>query len=235
MAMKSFLRFFRIMFSEWASGMSGPASVPLAMLALFVKEDIQRFSFASLALILGFVSAYRIWLKEHLRAEKELEARLLVEDKSLPKLAVRFDSVMVAHNQSHEALLTVLMVIENRGAPSIVNFGKITVNLPGRGAVVAKLIMPSLGNVKLPGRDGYPNTILRREDYLPEKATNQPVPTGGSVAGWTISLVPGVSQEEMSQPNTTVMFECTDINGQLISATREMGQGPEKIYFLANP
>lgn len=59
------------MFSEWGSGLSGPASVPFAILALFASGAVQKAAYAVLATLLALFSAYRIWIKEHLELEKE--------------------------------------------------------------------------------------------------------------------------------------------------------------------
>jgi hypothetical protein len=65
-------KFFRAMFSELGSGLSGPASVPLAIAALGVSNPVQKFLYGSLTAVLWFFSAYRIWFKEYQRAETEL-------------------------------------------------------------------------------------------------------------------------------------------------------------------
>ena len=61
--------FFKSMFSEPGSGLSGPASVPFTVLALVAANSVQKITYAGLAIILGGFSAYRIWLQEHNRAE----------------------------------------------------------------------------------------------------------------------------------------------------------------------
>ena len=61
--------FFKSMFSELGSGLSGPASVPFAIASLWVSSHIQRILYGSLAGILLLVSAYRIWARENSRAE----------------------------------------------------------------------------------------------------------------------------------------------------------------------
>jgi hypothetical protein len=63
--------FFASMFSEWGSGLSGPASVPFVILALFAPSAVQKAAYGVLAVLLGLFSAYRIWLKEHLALEGE--------------------------------------------------------------------------------------------------------------------------------------------------------------------
>ncbi len=71
--MRKLRKFFRSMFSEWGSGLSGPSSIPFAVLALFASGSLQKACYASLAGILCFFSAYRIWDKEYERAETEKE------------------------------------------------------------------------------------------------------------------------------------------------------------------
>jgi hypothetical protein len=51
--------------------LSGPASVPFAVLALFASNTIQKAAYGVLAVLLALFSAYRIWLKEHTELEKE--------------------------------------------------------------------------------------------------------------------------------------------------------------------
>jgi len=62
-------KFFGIMFSEWGTGLSGPASIPFAIFALFVVGATQKFAYGLLAIILGFFSAYRVWMKENDQTE----------------------------------------------------------------------------------------------------------------------------------------------------------------------
>jgi len=63
--------FFVSMFSEWGSGLSGPASVPFAVLALFASGTVQKAAYGVLAAVLLLFSAYRIWLKEHFALVEE--------------------------------------------------------------------------------------------------------------------------------------------------------------------
>lgn len=70
--------FFKSMFSELGSGLSGPASVPFAVASLWVSSPIQRMLYGALAGIFLLVSAYRIWAKENTRANNaESELGLL--------------------------------------------------------------------------------------------------------------------------------------------------------------
>jgi hypothetical protein len=67
--MKNVGLFFKSMFWEWGSGLSGPASVPLAILALFASGAVQKAAYGVSAVLLGLFSTYRVWLKEHLELE----------------------------------------------------------------------------------------------------------------------------------------------------------------------
>jgi hypothetical protein len=63
--------FFESMFSELGSGLTGVASIPFTVAALWVSNHVQRVLYGSLAGGLLLFSAYRIWLKEHLELEEE--------------------------------------------------------------------------------------------------------------------------------------------------------------------
>lgn len=62
--------FFKSMFSEWVSGLTGPYSIPFAVASRWASSPVQRVLCGSLAGILLLVSAYRIWAKQNDRAEK---------------------------------------------------------------------------------------------------------------------------------------------------------------------
>jgi len=84
-------KFFRAMFSEWVSGLTGAASIPFTVAALWVSSHAQRLLYGSLAGILLLVSAYRVWAKENSRAENaeselaNLKARYFADQ---PKLGL---------------------------------------------------------------------------------------------------------------------------------------------------
>jgi hypothetical protein len=60
------------MFSELGSGLSGPASVPFTIAAMFVSSHTQKVLYGSLAAILACFAAYRVWAREHERAERAI-------------------------------------------------------------------------------------------------------------------------------------------------------------------
>jgi hypothetical protein len=74
-------QFIRAVFSTWASGLTGGASAPLAVLALVVNDAIQKRIFAVFAIIFVAVAAFLVWLRE-VRQREAFEKRFA----GLPKL-----------------------------------------------------------------------------------------------------------------------------------------------------
>jgi hypothetical protein len=60
-SVKGFLRAFG---DRWATKMSGPLTVPFALLALFVSGTWPKLLFAILAIVCGLVSSYGVWATE---------------------------------------------------------------------------------------------------------------------------------------------------------------------------
>ena len=103
------------MFSEWGSGLSGPASVPFAVLALWASSTVQRIAYGSLAVILGLFSSYRIWLKEHNEKLTEIDIRTKAEnkffdDRPILVLRIAYSSVTPWESGGN------LFVVQNCGA-----------------------------------------------------------------------------------------------------------------------
>jgi hypothetical protein len=79
---------FTLAFREhWFAAMSGGASVPFTVLAVFVDAKWAQLIFAGCALICAWFAAYRVWKPERQKV-CDLEERLR------PKLRVRFDKAV---------------------------------------------------------------------------------------------------------------------------------------------
>ncbi len=63
--------FTRAMFGDWLARMSGPLSVPAAVLALWVTGDVAKIIFVLSAFVCVWVTAYRVW-----KPEREIVAKL---------------------------------------------------------------------------------------------------------------------------------------------------------------
>jgi len=61
--------FLKAWWSDWLTRMSGPLTVPFAILALYVSSQSFRVLYAVLAIVCAIYTSYRIWLTERLRVE----------------------------------------------------------------------------------------------------------------------------------------------------------------------
>jgi hypothetical protein len=69
--------------SEWLTLLSGPLSVPVAVAAFFVPSDIVKILFGLIAFIGVWVTAYRLWKREHdkvVELEHDAKKRQLLDD-----------------------------------------------------------------------------------------------------------------------------------------------------------
>jgi hypothetical protein len=73
-------QFLHAIWADWGARMSGPPTIPLAILALFVSNHTLRVLYAILAVGCGFYTAFAVWLKERTKYEHEVSARRLRDD-----------------------------------------------------------------------------------------------------------------------------------------------------------
>lgn len=71
-AKPSALAFLKAFWADWGERMSGPASVPLMLLALFISDKGVAIGTGSLGIACGAFASYRVWSKERSRVA-ELE------------------------------------------------------------------------------------------------------------------------------------------------------------------
>src|SRR6266550_9378927 len=73
----SFLNFLQALFARWFTAMSGPLSVPLAMAALYVTNDVAKAFLGITAIVCMVFASYWTWRIERLalvEAQKQLNA-----------------------------------------------------------------------------------------------------------------------------------------------------------------
>src|SRR5580704_1802876 len=78
--------FARAVWGDYWARMSGPSSVPAAVLALWLSNDVAKIAFALTAFVCAWVTAYRVWKPER---EKNLATSALLERR--PQLKLAFD------------------------------------------------------------------------------------------------------------------------------------------------
>ena len=67
--------FARAMLGDWLARMSGPLSVPTAILGLWLGNDVAKVAFTFTAFVCFWVTAYRVWRPER-EAATSLRERL---------------------------------------------------------------------------------------------------------------------------------------------------------------
>jgi hypothetical protein len=67
--------FLRSFWGQWLTRMSGPLTVPFAVLALYTSQTGPKLLFAAMAILCGLVSAYGVWAAER-KARINLEKRI---------------------------------------------------------------------------------------------------------------------------------------------------------------
>ena len=69
-------QFFSAIWDDWGSRMSGPATVPLGMLAFWVSIKAYKILWGILAFICALTTVFIVWLNERKKFEQEQQARL---------------------------------------------------------------------------------------------------------------------------------------------------------------
>jgi hypothetical protein len=73
--------FTRAMWGDWLTRMSGPLSVPLAVAAYFVPNDIAKILLGLTAFMCLWVTAYLLWQREHDKVvERDERKRQLLDE-----------------------------------------------------------------------------------------------------------------------------------------------------------
>ncbi len=83
-AKPTFWGFIRVISGDWMARMSGPASVPLTILAIYLEGPWVKAGLIILAFICAWIAAYRVWAAERERVR-------VLEDRLSPKIDVYLD------------------------------------------------------------------------------------------------------------------------------------------------
>lgn len=102
--MRDFIAFFKAIYGEWGSGVTGSLSAPFAVAALVTTSQWLRYSFGAFALTLVIASVYQVWRREH-RALEDVSAKF----KGLPRLRLLPENVKVEIRQ-----ITYFQMIDGR-------------------------------------------------------------------------------------------------------------------------
>jgi hypothetical protein len=67
--MQRLQQFIKAIWADWGARMSGPPTIPLAILALFVSNGALRILYASLAVSCGLYTCFAVWSKERKKCD----------------------------------------------------------------------------------------------------------------------------------------------------------------------
>jgi hypothetical protein len=110
--MRDFMAFFRAIYSEWGSGVTGSLSAPFAVAALVTESRWLKYSFGAFALALVIASVYQVWRREHLTLEEVRQ-----KFKSLPRLRLTPENVRVEIRQITYFQMINGQRVTNQGEP----------------------------------------------------------------------------------------------------------------------
>ncbi len=84
--------FTRALWGDWLTRMSGPLSVPAAVAVFFVPNDVGKILLGLTAFICIWVTAYRLWKREHDKVVKrdQIKRQLLNDIAELRETIVRY-------------------------------------------------------------------------------------------------------------------------------------------------
>ena len=140
------------------------------------------------------VSAGALWGIEHKKVV-DLERQL---SNNIPKLSATFNQIAAspAGKNNESSILTVVMLITNTGAQSIVKDFEIVVTRKEK-QIKGVPISPPQKIILWKNRNKKEGILLNRTDYLPDKCMTQPIVTNGGAGGFIQNFIPGVSVKEI--------------------------------------
>jgi len=180
-----------------------------------------------------FAASFGAWRDEHhnrIAAETAVATNRVENTPSLiPVPEAR--AITDVGEEKKNSVLVVIMTIKNLGAPSVAD----------RFALVAETKAGSIQGIPVPpaevtilnDHNGAPRIKLKRSDYLPEKATNQPIPRGGEVKGFFLMYVPDVTREEIEKGRVDIKGSFEDVMGKTYVFNLPYG-GPQMQFLDAD-
>jgi hypothetical protein len=127
------------------------------------------------------------------------------------RVSVVTANVAPVPNKPHNTLMVLEVVVLNAGTPSIVEEWGVSVGIGGQKPVQADLLnVPKV--MHLSGEVGTNQYF--GEDALYKKTVEQPIPSGGRVAGILMCEIENVSPDIVRRPGTQIILGYSDVRGQ---------------------
>jgi hypothetical protein len=218
---QSRLRDFALAYlQKWATAMSGPLSVPLAIAALWVENATVKIIFGVTAFVCVWSSAYFVWKRERdslIEANKKVTTLSDEINRLNPRLSGRIEQIIIGESGGR-ATCTVNLTIKNTGAPSIADRWSMTAEKDGLTLYCKLATFPSEGLMLQSSDPKIRIFKLARSDAVYDKAAT-PIPTGGQVRGWLYGFIDEINREGLNSAGTIITINFEDVNGNSHSAT----------------
>ena len=205
------------------------------VLGLFQKYVLRRPLTPKweIAIFLCFVffAGFEAWQDEHrqrLQGEQKIEqGEKVVEELTIPKFqgTVTYMAFASSGKSGENCLVTMLIKITNRGAPSIADGFAVKASRNGKVYEVMDVPPPSKF-VRLYEGDTTSSSYLELDaaDYLPAKTMRTPIPHNGAATGFIQLVANGLSVTQATALGTVFDVRFADINGTLYHAVSLHGQ-----------
>jgi hypothetical protein len=210
-------KFFKAMFTEWGSGLSGGASVPLTVLALYNSGSLLRILYGILAALVGFYSAYSVWSREYDRAEHELSLNTRPEIK--PHVLYLFWAYPSGYNSQPTQIYASLRLTNLRDVPTtitgyrlIVTSDNRTVDGPNDVTFRGGTIKYERCNVTVPGavQSAHGRDTLDMFPLSFRILPQAPLTKGIHFDGWLAFDIDLTHLHRCQSPSASVVLEVTD-------------------------
>jgi hypothetical protein len=135
-------KFLRAVSRDWGSRITGAASIPLTVLALWADTPLQRWAWAVFAITCLLVALFRIWVFEYRRAE---DAEVKLKTPPRPWLIIdRYSSETFEDEETGQEGVWETIHVVNRGQAPAVSIVIPEIHLAGRRTRLLRPL-PTLG------------------------------------------------------------------------------------------
>lgn len=197
--------------------------IPRVKVRLEDKPIIERFVpvlwvIAAFCVFWGFYSAWLVQYRARLQAETDLKKL------TIPYLAgeIRFESAASAGDKEQDSIFTLIVAIENHGAPSIAKNIIVTLKTSAGKTIGARILQPPNGPIKLLV-DGQKGFEFQPSEFLLRQVGAEPIPTNGSREGFLVTLALGITKQEIFSGNTVAEITFSDIQGKPYKIEKRIG------------
>jgi len=202
--------------------MSCAAFTLLGLIASVLKKTSTWMLWVTfgLAIVFLLLASFLAWRDQYHRAN---DAAAKLAELTLPKLDGEFSVVSArAGNEGQDCLLTLVGIIRNVGAPTILDHWSANLVFDDGTAIHGERISPPPPEttVRLFVASGKYAQLLFGKNHWSTIGTEKPIPTGGGVPGWIQFYLKGVTQDRMNVSHAKVVLSFQDVNGRQWSVSR---------------